>query len=71
MPTMHVVELSMHLRRRQQRNGDVEIVSKVGNCLHKVILDIGQPFVDGHLQVTAESSNELFEIKANVLIGKI
>ena len=34
----------------------VEIVSEVGYCLQNVILDSNQPFVNFHLQVTAEDS---------------
>ena len=61
----------MHLGSRQHCYGDVEIVGEVGNCLQNVILDFDQPFMNCHLQVTAENSNELFEIEANILIGEV
>ena len=61
----------MHLGSRQHYYGDVEIVREVGNCLQKVILDFDQPFMNCHLQITAENFDELFEIKAYVLIGEV
>ena len=67
----HIWSSSMHLRSRQHCHGDVEIVGKVGNCLEKFILNFDQSFMNGHLQVTVENSDDFFEIEANVLIGEV
>ena len=61
----------MHLRSWQCCQYDVEIVDEVGNDFENVILDFDQPFMNCHLQVTAENFDELFEIEANIVISKV
>ena len=67
----HVIKQGMHLRSWQCCHFDVEIVNKVGNCFKNISLDFNQSFVNCHLQVTVENFDELFEIKANVVIREI
>ena len=61
----------MHLRSRQSCHFKVKAVDKACNCFKDVHLGFYQTLVDCHLGVTVKNFNELFDIKANVTVGKV
>ena len=69
--SMHVVKQGMHLRSRQGFHFNVEIVDKVGKYFKDACRDFCQFLMNYHLQVTVKNFNELFKIKANVVIGEV